>query len=751
MTIPIDQLEGVLVRVEAAVNSEFLSKWSFERQLDTVARALKRYMEDSLSANDSAVEVGCSILYRLPEDPNRCVLGGGSTDRRRMSAGARCYNLADESTGFTAFSVARDYKLVFDDFKKAVDQFGNTMPPLVRHRNQDCEQQASQTRSFLCYPILHDASATLQARRVRAPEEVEGDRGQSMAIGAVRFSSSAGSIGNRLDQLLEPSLVHRLCTIIQVGRSSVQSNAVVNQGLAVADLYLDMLRYRTREYVGLDQLAFHLQTIFGRCEVSVFVAHEVAGCNIVPLYLAVTTALGRQDQQARFRETFGADGQHYLCHYDRDGNPLENQSRWTKTEAAYYKPNEVLLEVQDPTSIRFAGRGEVSESGSFMAVAIPGQAGSRPYGVIRVVTEKERKFENADKQLLNAVARLLGPWAELFPYQRQLEIDWGDLRLRNEAVKNLQGRSNLHTIDDEIEWLLRKLFCESKKIAINSCLSIEPEKPQWGVVELRVTDADGIQKKVRCERKNLKYAFDTELLARMGSRETRHLIGFAEVLIPSAEVFYERELEPETEQRLIALLTDVITQTQREDQKDFSLRIKHKHGRRFCTIEHLPDTPKTDIRPPQRESGIDQIVDEALTPHDSRSYSRAVEKIVQGLLVGHLGVIQTSQPSIQISLQQTMGDRQADPHIYEAIQALQNAREEESDGAVLSALSAIEQEITALKRDKDLKQEVVESGLTRIRKGLEELGKIAGAANKTYSNVAPAVRGAIEVFSRLIG
>ena len=225
-----EALDRALRTVEEAVKDEFLTRWSFERHLDHVAHALREYMIFHIRQEVNPLfegELGCSIFYILPSSPDHCVLGGGSTDRRRMAPGSRSYDLKCESSGFTAFSLARGVTLCFGDFKKAIRDFSNPKV-IVEHKSQACESSMSNTRSFLCYPLTFPSSNLPQPTTVQETIDISKDKANAnlaSLVGAVRFSTSQKEFGSKLYEHLKPEHRGSLATIISRGASSIERNA----------------------------------------------------------------------------------------------------------------------------------------------------------------------------------------------------------------------------------------------------------------------------------------------------------------------------------------------------------------------------------------------------------------------------------------------------------------------------------------------------------------------------------------------
>lgn len=514
-----DELIRDLLDTEENVGIEFLSRWTFERQLDRIASSIQKYLNRSIPPNSSGQPLmgGCSIFYRFPDDSAPLYrLGGGSKDRRKMSRSSRSYDLRRPESGFTAFSIISNVILLLEPFKKSTKDFGDKS--LVYHKTKDCENPAEATNSFYCRPL----SDTPIDKIVREPGDVPKKTiGVDLPLGALRISSPREDVIESIHRLIDDALIQQLYEVVKVGTIRVSENR--DRGaLTIADFNADLLRYRNSEYYGLDRLAYHLQTIFDECEVSIFIADRPPQDPREPwvtLRLAATTALGRSDQHTKFRRTFNSEGEHYSCFFHPDYRPLKAApAKAAKTELAYYFPDDPIHREENTTSSKFAGRGEFENSGSFLAMAIPGESPeSLPYGVIRIVSEKNGYFDTGHKRLFAAVCRGLAFWAQLFPRSPRLNLQWLPSADINEAARHLKGNTDQELIGAEILQLLSCIFSQDTGITISRI-----DTNSTNHIMFDVQDQRGAALQVYCWRKDLS---EFPKFSSPGIRETRHLWG----------------------------------------------------------------------------------------------------------------------------------------------------------------------------------------------------------------------------------
>jgi hypothetical protein len=483
------------------VGAPYLSQWTFERSLDRLASALSTYLSSQIDG-----KVGCSLLY-LGEALDYHV-GGSSTDRRTMQQSARHYDLrnSEQARSFTGYSLNHYTTFLLNDFPKACAKFSQ----VITHKAKSCEMPEHYTLSYVCIPAPIEGET---ARMVGDSDELvaeDPEKKNILALGAIRISSSSREIAKAIPNLLPNHMQRTVFSLIEEGRRKALLNRG-NSALAIADLQTDLLQYRNKEFQGLDQLAFHIQTLFGDCQCSIFIAHEKqktisAGRREVALYLAATTALSPSEQHVRFRRKFFDQNEHYSCYFDQSFRPLPGElESCTKTALAYYRPEEPVCENQNTGSKRFAGHGELRTAGFFLALAIPApKPQDRPYGVIRIVRESRETFSEEERRLAAAIARALTYWLDFFPKAEDLEIDWVSESQRVRILKTLFGIISFVKTDPsrvdllgkaevELNWLLEKIFCNCKKISITQIFG-----GKSGAVALLVKNDSGRDLILKC-------------------------------------------------------------------------------------------------------------------------------------------------------------------------------------------------------------------------------------------------------------
>ena len=296
--------------------------------LDRLASLIQQCLYETFK-----MEVGCTLLYRVSETEPRYVVGGSSTQRTQMDPSARRYVLHEnaDKRSFTGYSLRFGQPLAFDNFHETTQKLQHR----IAHQPKGCELAASETKSYLAIP---DAMSTFHERANAAlkckPHHLPGtsavpDDQLPPALLRITFAQE-GVAKQTLRSFLENGtpLLERLFALIARGRKALGTQGS-SEALAIADLNGNLLRYRFREYLCLEALAAHLQTVFGECECSIWRAHPVG--NKVHLYLAATTALSNDEQHRIFRRTFFGKRTHYIC---KRGSPHRAAPPRTGTRAS---------------------------------------------------------------------------------------------------------------------------------------------------------------------------------------------------------------------------------------------------------------------------------------------------------------------------------------------------------------------------------------------------------------------------------
>ena len=570
---PVPSLDKISNLISSQLDSKvwepgYVSKWGFEKLLDKLAIEIRNYISSAMT-DLKEQDIGCSILYRNKN--NYYYVGGSSSDRIYMESSSRFYRCCDQEQkdrkykSFTVFSIINNISFVLDNFKQATENFED----IIHHEPKKCELDEQTTKSYFTMPLF--------SKEDNAPKVISLTDGLAeyglkhkiiqaeCPVGLVRITSSEENYASKVSKLFEPKLINALHEVINkydevISKQSEGSNArhlfQRNNALALADLQADLLQYKNREYIGLRQLAFHLQTLFGDCECSIFLAHphkdlisvpayqhpgtpQVAGSTlsrqsnirIVALYLAATTALTTSSQHIKFLNTFIEGFVHYHCFFDENNRPISceienNQLKGcyidsagqpalikqngscAKTENAYYYPNKTHIYGKGTKPSKHVGFGELKESGSFMAIAIPARDPDMfPYGVIRIVSKYIDAFDEAHERLATAIAKAMVYWLDYFPLNNRLEINWHNLEEKQKALRflfNLSkiGKSRLQLLDKgeiELNWLLEKLFVDSRKITVMRLFS-----GKSGAIVLLVKNDHGRDLIVKCSNKNEK-------------------------------------------------------------------------------------------------------------------------------------------------------------------------------------------------------------------------------------------------------
>jgi hypothetical protein len=467
-------------RIEHNQVFEYLSRWSLGVMLDSVAREIKKCLEEP-----STGKLECTLLYRVPESPPgsnedpRYIIGGASVLRTAMDPTARRYVLGPDAHkhSFTAHAFRFGQPLAFDDFPRSIVALDSK----ISHQTKRCELPREKQATYLAIPrpgadFERKVEDALQCGTAELPMSAALDN-RMLPEGLLRVATTKkGAAKTTLSLFIKPDgrcALDRIFAILEKGRSALQDPGP----LAIADLNSSLLKFRDQEYEGLDALTSHLQTLFGECECSVFRAHRVA--DEIRLYLAATTALSENEQHKKFRETFFRDREYYTC--KRDPSKRGDHGTWHKTQRAFCEPTEPVYEPNCKGKGGFPGHGEWERSTSYLALAIPSrELAGDPYGVIRLVrgslghptAGSDAPFTDTDQKLAGAIAKSLTFWLDLFPRNDDLEIEWQNEALRRETLRILFKKSDVKSESDiarvEIEFfgLLQKLYATSARIEI---------------------------------------------------------------------------------------------------------------------------------------------------------------------------------------------------------------------------------------------------------------------------------------------
>ena len=497
-----EELDRGLRDLEERLDLEYLSRWGLERLLDQVAGLVANTFRSSTDDR-----LGCSVLYRAAgSDPPKYVLGGSSVRRVTMEPAAVHYELTEHAhnTSFTAHAIRHRVSLAVDSLKHPPARVKN-----VRHTPKWCELPPNDTLSYVAVPAcesdelrqslegsLDDSASVTPATNEDLP----------ICLIRITFATSDRATPTIRDLLTDDGIA-TLTRAFALMRRAIDGMKDDN-ALAIANLTADLLRYRGSEYAGLDELCFHLQTIFGECECSVFLAHPRT--NVDPrethLYLAATTAQSPSDQHCKFRDWFFRKRNHYTCFTDESGQPVPPaDGHIAKTERAFNEPREPVYEPNSEGKGKFSGSGEHQQSTSFLAIAIPSRSFDKPaYGVVRLVRGKKIPFTESDKKLAAAIAKNLTFWMELFPRNNDLQITWAPPeKFRRDTLSVLfdlpvsKLDDFLFQADVEFEALLRKIFVKSNSITIKNDLG-----GYSGAVVLEVENDSGMDLILKCAKKS---------------------------------------------------------------------------------------------------------------------------------------------------------------------------------------------------------------------------------------------------------
>jgi len=512
-----------------------LSRWTFEKFLDDIATEIYDYCNKYLGQHKSDNDTfGCSILYLGEMD--HYYVGGTTADRTTMRPTSRFYKFTNVNPNsfrsFTLPTALRNISFVLDDFQKDQRRFEG-----ISHSSKSCELKHKGSNSFLCIPCFKTKGKDLPAV-VRTNDDWLNHKNNIVnepPSCMLRMSFSQLGVASVVHDLFTADFLIELFKVIERGQEIVL-NEQRNNALAIANLEVDLLRYRNREFDALLQLVRHLQILIGNCECSVFIAHKEASDNgkKVELHLAATTAQSDDKQHKIFRKNLFRDFNPfeynfnkndepilYECYFnknnepvDKDGEPVDLDSdAFCKTEKAYYDPMNPFIRAgsqKHTKSQKFAGKGEFPKCASFLAMAIPSPHNIRyPYGVIRIVRPVEDTFEEEDKRLAAAIARAMTYWVDFFPKKEDLKIEWTEDSNKSDALK----KEVLHTLfeispteedfelrlvnpEKEFKWLLQKVFFNCSEIKVKRLYT-----GKSGAIVLLVENDSGLDLILKCCKK----------------------------------------------------------------------------------------------------------------------------------------------------------------------------------------------------------------------------------------------------------
>lgn len=491
--------------LEKSVQLEFLSRWKFERFLDELAKLLHQYFQDKLK-----VDLGCSLLYLL--EKNYYCLGGVSSQRLESDRSSCFYDLNEKQSreSFTGFSLIHNVFFILDDFQVAANKF----KPHICHVAKNCELPEKRTQSFFSIPAF-ESNNRPNRMTDNDPLPLNPVEDKNLPFGIFRITFSEKDYASKAEELLSDKLLDIIFKVLNQGRSSMLKNRE-NDALAIADLQTDLLqyRYRTEEFSALDELAFHIKTLFDECECSIFLANKRPENskfqNIFDLHLAATTAKSLSAQHQTFRKTFYEEHNKYTCYFDSDGNPIGDKfSIAAKTERAFYKPDSLVVDNKNLGSTLYPQKGEMQDAGSFLGLAIPPSSSNKfPYGVIRIIRKTKDPFNKKHRCLAAAIAKALTYWLDFFPKNDELQIEWGNNE-SNEFKENVlcklflidplkphESNHSIQAAELEFFWLLQKIFLNSRKIILKKLFS-----GKSGTVVLLVENDSGLDLILKCSRR----------------------------------------------------------------------------------------------------------------------------------------------------------------------------------------------------------------------------------------------------------
>lgn len=240
---------------------EFLTRWSFENLLDRLAKYLSNHVSEG-------GELGCSLIYIDALNGSQAYVGGSSSDRRKLEARARMYDINEHQKSFTSYSLHHFRLLVLDDFLASIKDFSSAK--IVEHSDKACEMPASSTKSFYCRPLgLTEAGNPTIVKSIQDVDSLP--LPNERASGAIRFSGGQPALAGKIDDLLDRDMINMIHSIIASGREKVAHN-LHNEAQIIAEFESNLLDLS--EMDGLDRITSHLQSIFYGCECSIFTAER---------------------------------------------------------------------------------------------------------------------------------------------------------------------------------------------------------------------------------------------------------------------------------------------------------------------------------------------------------------------------------------------------------------------------------------------------------------------------------------------
>jgi len=507
-----------------------ISRWAFESALDETARRLGHLLASILPRDPNGPKVGCGLLYRqeFPRKGAKIFLGGNSDDRRVMPRSDRYYQFTGDVPpvwqSFTQCGFHFGYEFCFEDFSQAQ----KVNKHQIVHKKKEGETDRGATKSYILIPDVrvHRFKQSSRPIRLARPRRVVPARC------AVRIACTGKGYASKLRHLLTGDFLRRLFRLMTDGVSAIV-RSLEDDGLALADLHLDLLSCRHAEDQALQRLVFHVQTWFQDCECSVFVAYSPPQNDLnsaenphqpprkgrpsrrtVRLYLAATTAMTKSTTHVAFRKHYFEQGNYYQLTVRPGGQTSTRigKQRWTiQAFLAPARPVAFARRNQSHENRQDLAPGEVEQAGSFLAFAIPNvRPGEPPYGVIRIVRESEGAFTERDVHLAAAISRSLSCWMTLFPRNEELRILWEDPHGREtftrEANRDIIGGLFGFSSDSgtapkmtecaelEFEWLLQKLFLHSGEVRVRG--RVRGGASPTDV--LRITSDGGLDMIVKC-------------------------------------------------------------------------------------------------------------------------------------------------------------------------------------------------------------------------------------------------------------
>lgn len=595
-----DRIKNIVGKNE--VNRNFLTRWKFENCLDLITVEIhdcfKKHIEDKKKCEIQ--NFGCTILY-LGDEKNYYV-GGASSNRLKMHPSSRFYECPGLNKrsydSFTMCSASKYLTFVLDNFSKDQNKFKK-----IKHVAKASELGEKKTQSYYCIPSFSNPSK--KPKIIKRPKDLLKHTAKSNKYpkGILRLSFSNKDLASEIDNFLKTDLLITLFKFINKGQKIV-TRKDSNKALAIADFLADLLQHKSSEFSALKQLTFHLQTLFGNCECSVFLANKQQFNNgiDVDLYLAATTCQSDIDQHIIFRKTFFDEMEGYTCRFKSNGDvKMKHMKKCGKTEFAYYQKNIPYLREENTRSSDYHGKGEFTSCSAFLAVPIPSPEDSTeiikqlPYGVIRIVRKTKGSLDETDKNLAMAIARAITYWVDFFPKNENLKIAWDtpelkesvenilfDIRIFSNNKKHLIRKANL-----ELRWLLQKIFFNSHEIKIKRLFS-----GRSGAVILLVENDNGLDLILKCSKKNNESIKNKDIILTEIDNYEKYIQGKLEL---NHNIIY-KELIRET-QSLVGFATSFLGSKNRNrmSMTDFFLNHKKHKNDLYHTFAKIADRLINDV------------------------------------------------------------------------------------------------------------------------------------------------------------